>query len=118
MTIYFNPYYSTNAFVTEKDCGLGVAVMGPFPLLNELELRSGNSRGADDGTQRTIRYMQAMKKAKDANPGIFFAKSFDRDDLGTAQVVLRWRDAIRKYGWTPFSDTDSEKLRGLAQVEC
>lgn len=117
MTIYFNPYYSTNAFVTEKDCGLGVAVMGPFPLLNELELRSGNSRGADDGTQRTIRYMQAMKKAKDANPGIFFAKSFDRDDLGTAQVVLRWRDAIRKYGWTPFSDTDSEKLRGLAEVE-
>ncbi len=117
MTINFNPYYSTNAFVTEKDCGLGVAIMGPFPLLNELELRSGNSRGADDGTQRTIRYMQAMKKAKNADPGIFFAKSFDRDDLGTAQVVLRWRDAIRKYGWTPFSDTDSEKLRGLAEVE-
>lgn len=117
MIINFNPQYSSSAFVTSRDCGLGVAIMGPFSLLCELELRSGNSRGSDDGTQRVIRYMQAMGKALDKNPDIFFAKSFQRDDLGTADVVLRWRDAIRKYGWTPFAGAESEKLRGLAEIE-
>lgn len=117
MTINFNPYYNSSAFVTEADCGLGVTYMGPFALLCELELRSGNSRGSDDHIQRAIRYMQAMGKALDQDPAIFYAKSFQRDDLGTAEIVLRWRDSIRRYGWTPFTNTASEKLRGLAEVE-
>lgn len=117
MTINFNPQYSSSAFVSSSDCGLGVTFMGPFALLCELELRSGNSRGSQDGTQRAIRYMQAMGKAYDGNPKIFYAKSFKRDDLGTAEVVLHWRDAIRKYGWEPYHDAVSEKLKGLAEVE-
>ena len=117
MIVNFNPNYNSSAFVTREDCGLGVTYMGPFALLCELELRSGTSRGSDDGTQRAIRYMQAMGKALDANPDIFYAKSFRRDDLGTAEIVLGWRDRIRKYGWKPFTDTDSEKLCGLAEVE-
>ena len=117
MTIYFNPYYSSSAFVDEADCGLGISFLGPHSLLCELELRAGCSRGSDDGTRRTIRYMQAMSKALADNAGIFFAKSFERDDLGTAEVLLRWRDSIRRCGWTPYSGSKSEKLRGLAEIE-
>lgn len=117
MTINFNPQYSSSAFVSSSDCGLGVTFMGPFALLCELELRSGNSRSTEDSTKRAIRYMQAMGKALDQDPAIFYAKSFQRDDLGTAELVLRWRDSIRRYGWTPFIHTESEKLRGLAEVE-
>lgn len=117
MVINFNPQYTSDVYVASEDCGLGVSFMGPFPLLCELELRSGNSRGVDDGTRRAILYMQAMGEAYDRNPGIFFAKSFRRDDLGTAEVVLRWRDSIRRYGWDASIETTSEKLRGLAEVE-
>lgn len=117
MTIYFNPFYTSSAYVDESDCGLGVSFLGSLAFLCELELRAGLSHGADDGTRRTIRYMQAMSKALAANPQVFFAKSFGRDDLGTADIILRWRDSIRRYGWTPFMDTNSEKLRGLAEVE-
>ena len=117
MIINFNPQYNSSAFVSDRDCGLGVAYMGPISLMYELELRSGNSRGNEDSTQRAIRYMQAMGKALDKNPKIFYAKSFKRDDLGTAEVVLHWRDAICKYGWKPFDGAVSEKLKGLGEVE-
>jgi len=117
MTINFNPFYNSDVFVADADCGLGITFMGPFSLLCELELRSGRSRGSEDGMQRAIRYMQAMGKAYYANPNIFYAKSFDHDDLGTAEVVLRWRDSIRRYGWSPYKDSESEKLKGLSEVE-
>lgn len=117
MTINFNPFYTSSVYVDENDCGIGISFLGPHAFLCELELRAGQSHGPDDGTRRTIRYMQAMNKTLAANPDIFFAKSFRRDDLGTAAILLQWRDSIRRYGWTPFTDTESEKLRGLAEVE-
>ena len=119
LNLIFSPYYDGNCYAGNPDknkCELGTKHVGPLGLLDELELRAGLTGRYSDEFQRTILYARAIKKAIDGNKDLFFAKSFAKDKIRTAYVVLGWRDALVKAGWDK-TITGSSRLGGLAAVE-
>ena len=116
MKLIFNPYYDSKVYVKTQGCALGEKVVGPQGLLDELELRAGLTGRYLDNFQRAILYARAMKKAMESNSSLFFAKSFEKDKLGTAVNVLAWRDALVKTGWNK-TITGSRRLDDLVSVE-
>ena len=119
LKLIFSPYYDGNCYAGDPDknqCVLGTKYVGPLGLLDELELRVGLTGRCFDDFQRTILYARAIKKAIAGNKDLFFAKSFDKDKIRTAYVVLGWRDALVKAGWNK-TITGSSRLDGLAAVE-
>ena len=119
LKLIFSPYYDGNCYAGDPDknqCVLGTKYVGPLGLLDELELRVGLTGRYFDDFQRTILYARAIKKAIAGNKDLFFAKSFDKDKIRTAYVVLGWRDALVKAGWNK-TITGSSRLDGLAAVE-
>lgn len=121
MTIYFNPRYDSSVFLTAQDCGLGKTYSGKEALLSELELRAGLTCAEADHADRVIAYMEAMKaaldKAKAEGRELFYEGSFERDDFGTAELMLGWRDALVKAGWNGNPVGESEKIDVLSQIE-
>ncbi|MBR4647765.1 MAG: PD-(D/E)XK nuclease family protein [Bacteroidales bacterium] len=119
LKLIFSPYYDGNCYAgnpAKQQCVLGTKYVGPLGLLDELELRAGLTGRYSDDFQRAILYARAIKKAIDVNNNLFFAKSFDKDKIKTAFVVLGWRDALVKAGWNK-TITGSSRLDGLASVE-
>lgn len=116
MKLIFNPYYDSKVYLKTEGCALGEKVVGPQGLLDELELRAGLTGRYLDNFQRAIFYARAMKKAIESDSSLFFAKSFEKDKLGTAVNVLAWRDALVKAGWNK-TITGSRRLDDLAAVE-
>ena len=117
MTIYFHPRYDSSVFLTEKDCGLGKAYCGTEALMAELELRAGLTCAETDHPSRVIFYMEAMEAALGRDPDLFYQDSFRRDDFGTAELMLGWRDALVKAGWDGSPVGDSEKISVLSLIE-
>ena len=121
MTIYFNPRYDSSVFLTAEDCGLGKAYSGKEALLSELELRAGLTCAEADHADRVIAYMDAMKTALDearaAGRELFYEGSFERDDFGTAELMLGWRDSLINAGWDGKPVGESEKLDILSRIE-
>lgn len=117
MTIYFHPRYDSSVFLTEKDCGLGKAYCGTEALMAELELRAGLTCAETDHPSRVISYMEAMEAALGRDPDLFYQDSFRRDDFGTAELMLGWRDALVKAGWDGSPVGDSEKISVLSLIE-
>lgn len=117
MTIYFHPRYDSSVFLTEKDCGLGKAYCGTEALMAELELRAGLTCAETDHPSRVISYMEAMEAALGMDPDLFYQDSFRRDDFGTAELMLGWRDALVKAGWDGSPVGDSEKISVLSLIE-
>lgn len=116
MKLIFNPYYDPKVNVKTPGCVIGEKVVGPQGLLAELELRAGLTGRYSDNFQRAVHYARAMKKAIAKNADVFFAKSYEKDKLGTAIVILGWRDALVKAGWNKLV-TGSRRLDDLALVE-
>lgn len=114
--LIFNPFYDAKVFVNNPGCTMGEKVVGPQGLLAELELRAGLTGRNLDDFQRAILYSRAMKKAVETKPKLFFAKSFEKDKIGTAIILLKWRDALVKIGWDK-NMTGSRRLDDLAIVE-
>ena len=117
MTIYFNPRYDSSVFLTAADCGLGKAYYGKEALMRELELRAGLTCAETEHADRVIAYMEAMTVALTADGNLFYAESFERDDFGTAELMLGWRDALVKAGWDGKTVVGSEKIDVLSQIE-
>ena len=116
MKLIFNPCYDAKVLVKTEGCVMGEKVVGPQGLLDELELRAGLTGRYLDDFQRAILYARALKKVMETKAEAFFAKSFERDKLGTAVILLRWRDALVKTGWES-SMTGSSRLDDLALAE-
>lgn len=116
MKLIFNPCYDSRVYVKSDGCTIDEKVVGPQGLLSELELRAGLTGRFLDDFQRAVLYSRAMKKALLANPDLFFAQSYDKDKLGTAIILLKWRDALVKIGWNS-TITGCRRLDDLALVE-
>lgn len=104
LKLIFSPYYDGNCYAGDPDknhCELGTKYVGPLGLLDELELRSGMSRGETSPMQRAIAYCNAIRKVLNSNPKHtpFYQQSFENDPLGVAQQLLCWRDALCMAGW-------------------
>lgn len=116
MIIFFNPRYDSSVFLTADDCGLGKAYLGKEALLSELELRAGLTCASIEHADRVIAYIEAMRAAQQSSP-LFYSESFERDDFGTAELMLKWRDALVKAGWDGKPAGESEKIRVLSLIE-
>ena len=116
MKLRFNPYYNSKVYVKTDGCIIDEKVVGSQGLLSELELRAGLAGRILDDFQRAVLYSRAMKKALEKKPELFFAKSYEKDKLGTAITLLKWRDALVKIGWNS-TITGCRRLDDLALVE-
>lgn len=119
MKLIYSPYYGSHPYVDLKGRG-GILFdekpVGTAGLLDELELRTGNVRQPVPEIERLIMYVRAMRKALELEPDLFFAESFASDELGTARVILGWRDALVMALWRKETDS-TDRLRGIARVE-
>ena len=129
LKLIFSPYYDGNCYAgnpAENKCVIGTKHVGSRGLLDELELRSGLSRGETSPMQRAIAYCNAIREvlANNPNPKPFYKQSFENDPLGVAQQLLRWRDALCMAGWnsnTTLPDSLSadgkKRLEDLQKIE-
>jgi hypothetical protein len=99
---------------------VGEPVWGPMGLLADLEVRVGLrvSEGAEaQRVQRWARRMGALvEQATGAEP--FYARSFAVDPLGTAAMVLAWRDGLIEAGWAGTAVAGGgARLATMAELE-
>lgn len=119
MKIIYSPYYGSRPYVNLTDRGgilFDARAVGSAGLLDELELRAGLKGETPSEARRLVAYVKAMEAALSADGTLFFRDSFLSDELGTAKVILAWRDALKMAMWSGL-DGGSERLRGLAAVE-
>lgn len=117
--LVYSPYFGPRPFIDLA--GRGGILMGETPvgtqgLLDALELHFGNKGNEVDPLERLICYVKAMRQAVAEDSTLFFAESFMGDEIGTAKVILAWRDALMMALWKPEMDS-TNKLRGLSRVE-
>ncbi len=86
--------------------------VGPLGLLDLLETFLGLTAPVAPTAERVIQYRDCL--ARSLTDHRFYTRSFRTDELGTAALLLEWRDTWRLAGWTgSFIDPISEKY-GLA----
>lgn len=118
-TLIYSPYFGPRPYIDlagREGVLMGETPLGTMGLLDALELHFGNKGKEADSLERLISYVKAMRQAADKDPTLFFAESFRSDEIGTAKIILSWRDILVMALWTPEVAT-TEKLRGLASVE-
>ncbi len=120
MRFIYSPYFGSKPYVDlrgRSSIMLKEAPIGTAELLQQLELRTGNVPGpASSDLDRLVSYVRALRHALTEAPGLFFGPSFKNDEIGTAKVLLSWRDALKMALWKP-DVAPTEKLRGLARIE-
>jgi hypothetical protein len=99
-----------------KAGALGHVIAGPMGLLRLLETQLGLS--ADDSRigPRILQYQKALSKADDGKR--FYSKSFTVDAIGTAAILLQWRDELAVSGFAFTADKKTPtRIADLIAVE-
>jgi hypothetical protein len=94
---------------------LGMSVQGPQALVSTLELQLGLAPATASMPERVVQMRECL--AQEAK-GRFYEKSFEADQIGTAETLLGWRDLWHEHGWTGgFGSGASSRLQDMAAVE-
>lgn len=95
---------------------LGDIDVGPLGLLGLLETSLGLAAPVSPTAERVIQYRDCL--ARRLTDQRFYARSFQTDELGTAALMLEWRDTWRLAGWAGTFTTEAPtRLRDMAEVE-
>ena len=116
MRIVYSPYYSGGYYVDlnkRKESLLGLKVCGSRELLSELELRAGIVSQELSEPERLIAFHEALSEKIS---GTIFEKSFKKDEVGVSRELMAWCDTLLMEGWTPDTDINTDKMRGLAKI--
>lgn len=116
MRIVYSPYYSGGYYVDlnkRKESLLGLKVCGSRELLSELELRAGIVSQELSEPERLIAFHEALSENIS---GTIFEKSFKKDEVGVSRELMAWCDTLLMEGWTPDTDINTDKMRGLAKI--
>ena len=116
MKIVYSPYYSGGYYVDlnkRKESLLGLKVCGSRELLSELELRAGIVSQELSEPERLIAFHEALSENIS---GTIFEKSFKKDEVGVSRELMAWCDTLLMEGWTPDTDINTDKMRGLAKI--
>lgn len=118
MTIYFGLGLEDDAHLRTKVEG-GVYYAGAKRLLRYLETSYGlQGYPSDNEHLRIEQYRQALTKYLKQQMNVFYARSFEADQLATATELLGRRDELKLAGWDfEFGDKTPERLKVLAQLE-
>ena len=106
---------ATLADVDERG-GLGTPAWGPASLLRDLEVRLGLPVVDAPDAVRVHQWSARLASLLDTNP--FYARSYGVDPIGTAEMLLAWRDGLVESGWagTPIPGGGS-RLDAFAALE-
>ena len=116
MKIVYSPYYSGGYYVDlnkRKESLLGLKVCGSRELLSELELRAGIVSQELSEPEQLIAFHEALSEKIS---GTIFEKSFKKDEVGVSRELMAWCDTLLMEGWTPYTDINTDKMRGLAKI--
>ena len=116
MKIVYSPYYSGGYYVDlnkRKESLLGLKVCGSRELLSELELRAGIVSQELSEPEQLIAFHEALSENI---AGTIFEKSFKKDEVGVSRELMAWCDTLLMEGWTPDTDINTDKMRGLAKI--
>jgi ATP-dependent helicase/nuclease subunit B len=95
---------------------LGQTTWGPDQLLRDLELRLGLVGRTEPLALRVAHWQARM--ATLTGRGRYYSRSFDVDPLGTAEALLRLRDALVEAGWQGQAFEDGGlRLDALHELE-
>lgn len=97
-------------FPGDGDGAFGSAVVGPYGLIDALEIDLGLTAPRRSQAARVARYVAKMHGALEATPDLFFASSARLDPWATAHTLLGWRDELVRAGW-------DEKPVGTGRVD-
>jgi len=78
--------------------GVGMPAWGPAALLRDLELRLGLPGGEARDAVRVHQWSARLAALLATEP--FYARSYGVDPMGTAQMLLAWRDGLIDSGWS------------------
>lgn len=121
MKIVYSPYFAGDVYTSNGDVRFGEIHTGSSGLLEEMELRAGMSAPVTSAAKRQVAYYKAIKKLLKLGAKPFFKESFEKDGLGVASELLKWRDALVMAGWKtdniPETSGKCSKFRDLASVE-
>lgn len=121
MKIIYSPYFASEVYTSLNGVRFGEIFTGSAGLLEEMELRAGMSAPVTSAAKRQVAYYKAIKKRLKLGAKPFFKESFEKDGLGVASELLKWRDALVMAGWKtdniPETSEKCSKFRDLASVE-
>lgn len=121
MKIVYSPYFAGDVYTSNGDVRFGEIHTGSSGLLEEMELRAGMSAPTVSAAERKVAYYKAIKSLLKRGVRPFFKESFEKDGLGTASELLKWRDALVMAGWKtdniPETSEKCSKFRDLTSVE-
>jgi hypothetical protein len=120
-TIHYSQYFDEGVYLgtnLEREPAINKTWMGPLGLLGFLEREMGLTGSFPDAIDRANRYSQALKKHLEENPTVFYAESFNTDEIGVAKDLLGWRDEMVLIGWKMLAPDDQpQRLKALAATE-
>lgn len=94
---------------------LGEVHCGPASFLRDLELRLGLPVVDERPALRLPRWTARMREVVQSDD--FYAKSFRADELGTAELLLQWRDDLVEAGWDEKAPpAGGARLEALARL--
>lgn len=120
MTILFHPCYDSRCRLDSVRRGqalLDTLTLGPFGLLQELELRLGLTAASTSNLLRTVEYVKLLRNYFSAHPDSPFVCSFETDEFNVAAELLRWRDLLRLAGWKASMRGISKRIDLLSSLE-
>lgn len=112
MRIDFGWEFDGTAWDSSGD-SFGRLVCGPRELTQLLATRLGVAGPSPTPALRIASYREAARRAIEAGQGDWFADSFELNSWAIASTMLRWRDFLIEYGWTPQANASLE-LTGVA----
>lgn len=120
MTIYFGLQWDDIVYDTTKETQGGKYTLGLLGFLDLLEKWTGNVGAiAENNLLRIEQYRQVLKECLQKNDDVFYASSFNADELATAETLLKMRDELILAGvdFTTLSTDAPKRLQDLQSAE-
>lgn len=122
MTLFFGLKLDDSVFptqITDNTVAIGYEYCGQQHLLNLLEIHLGLVGHPHNNAHiRIEQYRQALRKYLEVNPNSFYKRSFNADELATANALLERRDELVLANWDfEIEENTPVRLRTLGEIE-
>ncbi len=119
MTIHFGLQYDDLIFKIQQPVTGGVEYVGPTRLLHFFEKHLGfTGHDSDNEYLRIEQFRQVLEYYLERDPQVFYANSFEADELATANLMLEMRDELLLNNWDFKADQNAPvRLQVMAALQ-